>query len=669
MTVNLSLFGGAGWQFFDNNGNPLSGGKIETYTAGTSTPQTTYTTSAGSIAHSNPIVLDAAGRVPGSSEIWLTDSVVYKFILKDSNNAVIGTYDNISGANDASSIYANFANTSDVAKGDALVGFRQSDSSGLLAGSVGRTVHQKLQEIVSVKDFGAVGDGVVDDTAAISAAHATGKSIYYPSGTYLITSQIALSNVNFAMFGNLATLKCGTDNLAFMFQITNADRLIVEGISFDANNLGKGFLNLIGCSDAQIQGCKFQDFKNDPSTAGNYSAIQLAYCPNFRITENYFLNIGEQFGNSSVQVAQYRSITQNTGCDKGIVSNNIFQSVFGGLYVAEFPTWTLGASYVVNNRVNYFDGTKFDLYICVANNTASALNEPPNAGFWTLVRSDTQPTASTIFSGNVCRNVRDNAVYHIEYVKSITVTGNSFVSSNDEPIVVVGDNITITGNIFLNTKNKAISLELGVRDINTVTISGNSFVQDDASFSTGDFIDYRNATAAFTVNCLTITGNTIKSDFSIAPASYIKLRKCKNLTLTGNVFDVAAVASEIVVRSFEKVDRGIISSNVFLTTSNTAIPFQNDDNTSKFLLVNNLMNGRMLGNDPSEIAQLSYIQDTGANIYIREPISRIVWGNAAPTAGTWTRGDIVFNQFPSAGGFVGWVYTNTGWKTFGVISP
>src|SRR5574343_1019557 len=99
MTVFLSPVGGAGAQFFDNNGNPLSGGKLYTYSAGTTTPQATYTSSSGAAFHTNPIVLDSAGRVPGSSEIWLSDGQVYKFVLKDANDVLIATYDNISGVN------------------------------------------------------------------------------------------------------------------------------------------------------------------------------------------------------------------------------------------------------------------------------------------------------------------------------------------------------------------------------------------------------------------------------------------------------------------------------------------------------------------------------------------------------------------------------------------
>ena len=105
MSVNLSAFGGVGWQFFDNNGVPLAGGLIYTYEAGTTTPQATYTTSAGTIAHTNPIVLNSAGRVPGG-EIWLLFAS-YKFVLQTSAAVLIATYDNINATGLVPSI-ANF---------------------------------------------------------------------------------------------------------------------------------------------------------------------------------------------------------------------------------------------------------------------------------------------------------------------------------------------------------------------------------------------------------------------------------------------------------------------------------------------------------------------------------------------------------------------------------
>lgn len=95
MTVNLSPFANPGAQFFDDNGDPLSGGKIFTYAAGTTTPKATYTDYTGGTAHANPIILDAAGRPP--SEVWLTYGDAYKFILKDSLDTLIGTFDHIDG--------------------------------------------------------------------------------------------------------------------------------------------------------------------------------------------------------------------------------------------------------------------------------------------------------------------------------------------------------------------------------------------------------------------------------------------------------------------------------------------------------------------------------------------------------------------------------------------
>lgn len=103
MAVNLSPVGGVAAQFFDNSGVILSGGKIYTYAAGTTTLQATYTSSSGGTAHANPIILDSAGRVP-SGELWLTNGINYKFLIKTSADVLIGTYDNVSGINDFSSI-------------------------------------------------------------------------------------------------------------------------------------------------------------------------------------------------------------------------------------------------------------------------------------------------------------------------------------------------------------------------------------------------------------------------------------------------------------------------------------------------------------------------------------------------------------------------------------
>ena len=75
---------------FDGNGDPISGAKLYFYDAGTSTPRATYSDSALSIANTNPVEADSAGRFP---DIFLTPSVAYKVAFTDAADAPIWTAD------------------------------------------------------------------------------------------------------------------------------------------------------------------------------------------------------------------------------------------------------------------------------------------------------------------------------------------------------------------------------------------------------------------------------------------------------------------------------------------------------------------------------------------------------------------------------------------------
>ena len=433
MAVNLSPVGGVAGQFFDNNGNPLSGGKIFTYAAGTTTNQVTYTSAAGVTAHSNPIILDSGGRVP-SGEIWLTDGLQYKFVIKTSTDQAIGTFDNIVGIN---SNFVNFTTSDEVQIATAgqtvftlttmsyqpgtnnLVvyvdgvnqveggsySYVETDSTivtftaGLHLGAVVKfvsaealstnvataadtiyvpagtgavttTVQTKLRETVSVQDFGAVGDGVADDTAAIQAAVNSGASeIHFPSGTYLmgLTDQIVIGS-DVTLIGehqDTVTVKIATaatfdDNYLFLVSGNNVN---VKNISFDGGRpvaidskstekKGKiGFIQLLNGSskvnNIAISQCRFLDA---------YAKGVEVYADNVTISDCTFERIGRYQIDVTLFDGAVSTWVNNTDAETNITIKGCNFS-----YVGQYAAILRNSNDVVieNNNVEYSSAIGF----------------------------------------------------------------------------------------------------------------------------------------------------------------------------------------------------------------------------------------------------------------------------------------------------------------------
>lgn len=379
MSVTPSPIGGFAAQFFDNNGVILSGGKIYTYAAGTTTPQTTYTSASGTTPHANPIVLDSAGRVPGG-EIWLTDGLVYKFVIETSTAILIGSYDNITGVN---SNFVNYTVQEEVITATAgqtvfnlstinytpntnsltvyidgvnqYVGdsYLETDSntvtftSGVhvggevkfttaiqtttgavnaaivaydppFTGGVATNVEIKLSEYVSVKDFGAVGDGVADDTAAIQAAidyaqsQTSARDVFFPAGQYRTT----------------ASLTVGEEKNI---------RLKGEGFTFTGSEIYADFAGAIFyASNAQTWAAENLVFKGDGVTAGTYG-----------------IKIDTTAGSAQVYMT-FRNCTFNN-LDYGVYLSNAFACRFENCEFAEIASVALeiagGSGCIFNSLV------------------------------------------------------------------------------------------------------------------------------------------------------------------------------------------------------------------------------------------------------------------------------------------------------------------------------
>lgn len=156
-----------------------------------------------------------------------------------------------------------------------------------------RSLPNRFADVVNVKDFGAKGDGVADDTsslnAAIAAAQTGSKSMYFPAGVYKITSQLtSITGGTYTKSWSItgagigaSTIKSTFDGPVFSLDTSTESSLfgMIQNISFEGSNTGSdtssvGFdviastssatgakwWKIIGCSFARVRyGVRFQD--------------------------------------------------------------------------------------------------------------------------------------------------------------------------------------------------------------------------------------------------------------------------------------------------------------------------------------------------------------------------------------------------------------------------
>ena len=229
MTVFLSPLAGAGQQFLDNSGNPLTGGLLYTYAAGTTTPQTTYTTSLGTTPNTNPIVMDAAGRL--ESEVWLTGEVAYKFILRDSAGGLIGTYDDIYGINDVSATGVPWSEITATPTTLAGYGITNGLSTTVAASTYAPINNAALTGTTTIQDAAAAshtagyldvpqslktanhqlvladrGKSVVMNGTSLTLTVPANGTVAFPIGTAIVVINIAATSLSVAITTDTMTL-------------------------------------------------------------------------------------------------------------------------------------------------------------------------------------------------------------------------------------------------------------------------------------------------------------------------------------------------------------------------------------------------------------------------------------------------------------------------------
>lgn len=159
-------------------------------------------------------------------------------------------------------------------------------------GAVRRTSQSKMADFVSVKDFGAVGDGVTDDTSAIMAAIATGIDVYAPVGyTFAITGNVTGFANNQRIFGGGTFKKFGVTIMPMFLLPDMSEGVWFDGVEFDGSyasfSPGNAVPAILGyiTHSLKVTNCYFHDIID--------CGIKLRDGANLYAAGNTFYNIGE----------------------------------------------------------------------------------------------------------------------------------------------------------------------------------------------------------------------------------------------------------------------------------------------------------------------------------------------------------------------------------------
>jgi parallel beta-helix repeat protein len=529
-----------------------------TYLAGTTTPAVTYTTSAGNIAQPNPIILNASGRVPGSGEIWLTDGISYKFVLTDSNDVLIATYDNIIGIN---SNFVNFTNQQEIQTATAgqtvfnltttqyqpgtnslsvfvdgvnqygpgaqyayvetdsdtvtfvnglhvgaLVKFTTSQlntSGGIDAAqvsydppfvdSVPTNVEAKLAQYVSVKDFGAVGNGIVDDTTAIQNALDATNNLYFPEGNYKITSALVMDDNHYligAGYGNSVITQATTDQYAL--RATGKTGITVKSLKVvgTADGVADG-VYFTGCSYCVVENCQVTDFGHN-----GINFISSSYCEanNNRCERNliggintagtlvakslYNKIIGNYLYDNSLSSNYGAGILLFGNADHCIVQNNVcVENQSFGILLSDGSFNVITSNDCRNNiysgiGIHYDDNANFCNFNVISNNTCESNDEHGIVCQSNSSLNDLQVGHSIV--GNQCISngtTGGKGIYLASGIRDFVVSGNVCQYSAESGIECAANCArgTITGNTSNNNGVAAISSASGIRLYDTST--------------------------------------------------------------------------------------------------------------------------------------------------------------------------------------------------------
>jgi hypothetical protein len=533
---------------------------------------------------------------------------------------------------------------------------------------------------LNVLDYGAVGDGVTNDSSAINAAtlaaSTTGQSVYFPAGTYLAKNLFIYPNMTWFGDGHSSIIKlpnsassgdvivknknCGTDINGSDAAVPGDNNILIQDLAFNGNKANQTNQNsiifwrrvqysrIIGCKFFDASGLAFDGCNAIDSNVIDGNLFQNNYGNDIRIlwvsnrniiTNNTIIGAnlppvdggesGAVYNDAIIISAQNVTGSVNFNCAENILSNNVVKGKIVGLRLdGAFETIVKGnifGSQTGATLLTQQTGTFFCDGLEIISNSITSESTTANGGLVFTAAKRVEIVGNAIYSQTLPPIYIGASAENSTMVISANNIAFTAAQDNADCIYILdGTGTTIIGNNLLygrngiNVPQPSVGVELRGLNIQSNEIIGCKR----AGITIG------NNGASRTILDLTIKDNVISG--------------CA--TLAANTYD--SIFIEQTVGTFADV---YIDGNV---------TFDFDANTRDHV--------RLSGTITNVVVE--------PNIKARGLNGVLVTGyyNAAPGTGTWYAGQRIYDFSPSSGGIEGWICTVSGtpgtWKNFGVIS-
>lgn len=448
--------------FLDRDGQPLDNGDIYIGTANTD-----------AITNQIPVYYDQALTITAAQPLKTSGGYIYR------NGTPAQVYVNatdfsISVCDNKGLLIYNFPTATGIGTGAASI---QYDPP--FTGGVPTTVEEKLSEYVSVLDFGAVGDGVTNDTVAIQAALNSGsKNIVFTSGkTYLVNGGLTYTQANGLISASGATIKLKNNAPNKYIIKCTGDYTVVDGGTWDANrangNSGTTFPDEYGYWAVLIE-CDYGTIRNTIAKSsygaglmgnGNHITFQ-----NNTVSDCFYWGI---FITSPPATHFYgnKAIGNTVDCSASTTYSQGILFTSTGDATGQQRDWVLA-----NNIVTGAQGAGVAAQcICLAVRGERGVVSGNVTRYGSMGFSEGGD--DTVVTGNVFTELQGAFQYGIEPSGWQTITGNFVTASkrgvNAGNTNTIYDKMVISGNTFITTDIAIQIIPDGTGTANDVLINGN----------------------------------------------------------------------------------------------------------------------------------------------------------------------------------------------------